>query len=251
MQTKQLVNVETGSLLPLSDARPPHLAGVYVIRCTTTGREYIGSTATDFRRRYLRHRTALRSGQHWIPTMQADWNVHGEPSFEFVILEITTSNDAVAREQYWAGVLAGERYNLRAIAEPKSTPRCPACNARLGSAGQQGQAVRLGYCRQCKPAPPPRRTSYTCPNCGSTGLSLSAYSYSKQGQCTRFCTNAQQMNPQTPDDADVFAALLADAVDALATAGCSLEALDALRRSKRHTVVLMLRTALEKRQLEG
>jgi len=78
----------------------PHTAGIYRILCVLTGKFYIGS-ATDIPARWHNHRLALRGGRHKNPHLQAAWNLYGEDSFAFTILEIVKRHELLAAEQKW------------------------------------------------------------------------------------------------------------------------------------------------------
>jgi hypothetical protein len=224
------------------EQKPPHKPGVYSVTNTITGRTYFGSAVHDLRRRWDRHHGDLRAGKHWLSELQHDYD--GGHDLVFAVLEITTSEDAQAREHYWASKHEGEQYNVRSVQIPERIYHCPACGVVLASAHELGQARRFGHCRMCKSPPVPRPQSYRCPNCHSRGLSWQAFAYAKgSGRCTRYCTG-ETTPPTTPDEADVFAELLATAVQALAAAGCTEEAVDALRRAKRVTVMSLFRAAL-------
>ena len=67
-------------------ARKPVL-GVFAVRCTTTGRVWVGSS------RNL-HATkngswfGLRIGSHIDKSLQEEWNAQGESAFEYEVLEM-------------------------------------------------------------------------------------------------------------------------------------------------------------------
>ncbi len=78
-----------------------HKAGVYVIRNTVDGKVYVGSAALCLVRRAAQHRNQLRRGKHINKHMQAAWGKHGGDSFICEVVEITTADKAVEREQFW------------------------------------------------------------------------------------------------------------------------------------------------------
>lgn len=60
--------------------------GTYGIRCTTTGRAWVGpSRNLDAARNQCWF--CLRNGLHMEPSLQKEWNTHGESAFEFEVLE--------------------------------------------------------------------------------------------------------------------------------------------------------------------
>lgn len=78
----------------------PHTSGIYQVQCVPTGKIYIGS-ATDIRARWHNHRLALRGGRHKNPHLQAAWNLYGEDSFAFTVLELVKRHELLTAEQMW------------------------------------------------------------------------------------------------------------------------------------------------------
>lgn len=76
---------------------------VYVIRCVTTGKVYVGSTC-NFERRRREHYSRLRRGCSDTATLQNAWNKYGEDAFVFELMETlpaATDGELCAREGYW------------------------------------------------------------------------------------------------------------------------------------------------------
>ncbi len=62
------------------------LLGAFAVRCTTTGRVWVGASRNlDATRNGAWF--CLRNGNHIDQSLQAEWNLHGEPAFEYQILE--------------------------------------------------------------------------------------------------------------------------------------------------------------------
>ena len=59
--------------------------GVYVIRCLSAGKSYIGCSK-NVEVRIKDHKLDLRRGAHINPYLQRSWNLYGEESFSFDIL---------------------------------------------------------------------------------------------------------------------------------------------------------------------
>jgi group I intron endonuclease len=78
----------------------PHIPGIYQICCTPTAQVYIGGTKNLYRR-WIDHRKTLRNGVHINGLLQEAWNLYGEHSFVFHILEFVALDAIHAREQYW------------------------------------------------------------------------------------------------------------------------------------------------------
>lgn len=72
---------------------------VYLIRNTSNGKGYIGSTS-DYYRRRCAHLSTLRKNRHHSILLQRAFNKHGEATFEFSILEKVDNFDSlIIREQ--------------------------------------------------------------------------------------------------------------------------------------------------------
>lgn len=75
-------------------------SAVYVITCAATGKFYVGSSV-DVSKRLGRHRDDLRSGNHHSKHLQRAWDLYGEQSFRFDIVEHVGPDDLRAVEQEW------------------------------------------------------------------------------------------------------------------------------------------------------
>lgn len=76
--------------------------GIYAIENLVTGRDYIGMTTTSFAQRWSEHKFSLQRGEHVNLALQDDWDLYGEASFEFYIVEIVQDVRMVAdREAHW------------------------------------------------------------------------------------------------------------------------------------------------------
>jgi hypothetical protein len=62
------------------------VAGVYAIRCTATGEQWVG-TAPDLSTIWTRRMFVLRQGVETNKALQSAWNIHGAENFAFRILE--------------------------------------------------------------------------------------------------------------------------------------------------------------------
>ncbi len=79
-----------------------HLTGVYMIRCKTTLKIYVGSTGVSFFYRKTSHYGSLKKGKHYNKYLQYAWDKHGgEKGFEFLIVEVCPTDLCYKREQYW------------------------------------------------------------------------------------------------------------------------------------------------------
>lgn len=75
--------------------------GIYAIRNTVNGKQYIGS-AVCFYNRFKEHRSKLRRGLHHSKKLQNAWLKYGPDVFEFVVLEVVgEAANLIQREQHW------------------------------------------------------------------------------------------------------------------------------------------------------
>jgi group I intron endonuclease len=75
-------------------------SGIYRIRNTVTGEEYIGSS-TNLERRRGSHFCLLRAGTHKNTRLQKSFRKHGEQSFLFAVLETCAPDQLEDRERHW------------------------------------------------------------------------------------------------------------------------------------------------------
>jgi hypothetical protein len=86
--------------------------GVFAVQCTASGRRWVGA-AMDLGAARNQIWFAARLGMHREATLQADWNAHGEASFEFETLErldpelsdLRVRDELKARKAHWAQAL--------------------------------------------------------------------------------------------------------------------------------------------------
>lgn len=77
------------------------ITGVYSITNIENGLKYIGATI-DINRRWWQHINSLRKNRHRSIYLQDDYNLYGEKSFRFDIIEKVSDNDILTeREQFW------------------------------------------------------------------------------------------------------------------------------------------------------
>jgi group I intron endonuclease len=86
-----------------------HICGIYLIRNLVNGRVYVGKSL-DVESRLASHRRALKSGEHNIPKLQADWNEFGDEQFEFLPYEEVDLNWLKDRENYLIVLMEGHTH---------------------------------------------------------------------------------------------------------------------------------------------
>lgn len=75
--------------------------GVYVIKCLSSEKIYVGSTTMTFLKRYRHHLTQLQNNNHKNSHLQNSYNKYGSDNFEFDILEICDKTFCLEQEQIW------------------------------------------------------------------------------------------------------------------------------------------------------
>lgn len=75
-------------------------SGIYYIKCKTNNKIYIGS-AKNIKYRFSRHKNDLKKHKHHSPHLQRAWNLYGENSFEFGIIENCNIEEMEIRENHW------------------------------------------------------------------------------------------------------------------------------------------------------
>lgn len=94
------------------------VTGIYLIRCLSSGKRYVGSSVDVFLR-WRQHRNSLRAQTHGNVHLQRAWNIHGEENFEFKMLYFCTPLRLVELEEHYIRVLGAadpsRGYNLEKI----------------------------------------------------------------------------------------------------------------------------------------
>lgn len=75
-------------------------SGVYILYNIFTGRKYVGSSRNLPHRKSC-HFHGIRRGRHENYKIQNEFNEYGEEGFRWEVLEYTSPDDLVEREQFW------------------------------------------------------------------------------------------------------------------------------------------------------
>jgi group I intron endonuclease len=94
------------------------MVGIYKISNTISGKFYIGSSFKMAKRK-CNHFSSLRNNRHGNRHLQNAWNKYGEDTFIWEVLEETTKEVLIQREQFYIDTLKPE-YNIRQVAENNS-----------------------------------------------------------------------------------------------------------------------------------
>jgi group I intron endonuclease len=81
-------------------------SGIYKIVNKTNGKCYVGS-AVNIEQRWHCHRSDLKLKKHHSAHLQRAWEIYGEGSFEFEVVEYVEKQLLIQREQYWIDFLSG------------------------------------------------------------------------------------------------------------------------------------------------
>lgn len=76
------------------------MTGIYCIENQENGKKYVGQ-AVNIEKRWRQHRNKLINGKHYNEHLQRAWNLYGESSFSFYVLEICAEESLDAREIHY------------------------------------------------------------------------------------------------------------------------------------------------------
>jgi group I intron endonuclease len=118
---------------------------VYIIRCISNGRIYVGSSVEPMRRFYL-HKRDLLAGNHHSPILQNAWNKYGESKFTFDVVDYASAGDPlIALEQYWIDSNLPILMNCSLIAgSPLGVKRSPELRKRMSDIKKAAAATPEG-----------------------------------------------------------------------------------------------------------
>lgn len=74
--------------------------GIYIIENTINNKKYIGSSI-NITKRWYQHKHLLNKNIHENSYLQNAWNKYGKDCFKFKIIEFTTDENLILREQYY------------------------------------------------------------------------------------------------------------------------------------------------------
>lgn len=107
--------MEDAPLRPSPASLSTTQSGVYAIICDVSHKWYVGRSI-NIGIRWKTHRYELNHGVHINRHLQSAWVKYGAGAFRFVVLETTTTDDAVlqAREAYWCEQIR-PAYNIKPV----------------------------------------------------------------------------------------------------------------------------------------
>lgn len=126
----------------------PKAPGIYLIRNSATGKVYVGSARSLYRRIY-EHRRLLRNGGHGNSVLQASWASHGEEAFSFEVLELAKDGSdecllPMEQKHLDAARESGDVYNLCPITGTRRGARMPPEAVASIAALKRGNKYRKG-----------------------------------------------------------------------------------------------------------
>jgi predicted GIY-YIG superfamily endonuclease len=116
-------------------------SGIYIIKNSINTRVYIGS-AKDLYCRMIMHKTSLIKGTHYSSKMQRFVNKYGIETISFEIIEYTSKEYLLEKEQYWINHyqpefnscrIAGSRLGIKCNDESKERMRIAQTGHRVTS----------------------------------------------------------------------------------------------------------------------
>ena len=89
------------------------MVGIYMIKNVVNGKFYIGSSK-DINKRWIIHKSRLKTNKHDNIILQRSYNKHGEDSFIYSIIEETELDNLLIREQYYLDLYKNDNlcYNI-------------------------------------------------------------------------------------------------------------------------------------------
>ncbi len=82
-------------------------SGIYIITCLPNGKRYVGSSV-QIPVRWSQHKTDLRGGYHGNAHFQRCWDKYGPEAFTWEVLERSSPEELVEREQHYLDTLRPE-----------------------------------------------------------------------------------------------------------------------------------------------
>jgi group I intron endonuclease len=76
------------------------MIGIYGIHNLSNNKWYVGQSI-DIERRWKHHRFALKNGYHYNKHLLRAWNYYGDSSFEFIVLELCSTDELNDKERKW------------------------------------------------------------------------------------------------------------------------------------------------------
>lgn len=138
------------------------MIGVYKIELN--GKIYIGSSSKSIKGRWANHLSQLRKGIHKNPHLQNAFNIYGQDSLQFSVLEIVDNpEDVIDVEQKYIDEMHPE-YNIRIIAESNrgckrighplsEETRRILLAANIGKPCSEEKKKKIGLANKGKPSP--------------------------------------------------------------------------------------------------
>lgn len=116
-------------------------SGIYEILNTVSGDRYIGQ-ASNFTKRWSRHRRMLQTGVHDNQHLQNAWNKYGECAFSFRVVERCEKAVITAVEQRWMDFHQPAYNKAPAAGSRAGVPSSPETRAKISAAhkGRQKSA---------------------------------------------------------------------------------------------------------------
>lgn len=91
------------------------MCGIYCIENLVNNKKYIGQS-TNIEERWYRHRLALNGGTHYNQHLQGAWDIYGENSFNFYVLQECSVDQLDSLEVYYIDLFDSDNnengYNL-------------------------------------------------------------------------------------------------------------------------------------------
>ena len=159
------------------------MIGIYIIKNTSNNKFYIGSSIS-INIRWKSHISYLKRGAHHNKHLQAAWNKYTKEAFIFEVLELTTKDKLLNREQFYMDTMKPEYNKAPTAGSPRGfrvseeTKRKLSISHKGLNTWMKGRKLSLETRQKLSLANKGRKKSYSHP-AWNKGLSFSLESRQK------------------------------------------------------------------------
>lgn len=120
------------------------ISGVYLIHNKVDGKNYVGESE-NIKKRLSSHKTMLRKNKHINPHLQNAFNLYGEDSFEFILLEEYSKDLRKSFEMWWVNMLNSNDsrfgYNIRSVSPNGRCSHNAAARLKIAKSNREDPSI--------------------------------------------------------------------------------------------------------------